>query len=308
MDVICIGSAVIDIMAQPVGDSAEWKEKQRIQAIQIQTGGDAANQSIRLADLGLDTAVCTCIGSEQNGAILRASLEERGVSTRFIKIKDGSSTGTALVLVDEAGERHTFSVKGAHSLLDREAAGSCFDADCRAISLASLFSMPLLEKDGLLGGLKRAKERGILIFADLASDKLGQGLEGIRRFLPYIDFFLPSLYDAQEMTQAGSAEEAARIYQDHGVKNVVIKCGKDGCFFTGKGKNGWVAALPVRPVDTTGAGDCMVALFISQILKGKDMETACRFACAGASYSTLFAGASARKISEQEIEQLLRQN
>lgn len=301
MDVICIGSAVIDIMAQPVGDSVEWKEKQRIQTIQIQTGGDAANQSSRLADLGLEAAICTCIGSDQNGAMLRASLEERGVSTRYIETKEEVSTGTALVLVDGTGERHTFSVKGAHSLLDRETADCCFDADCRAISLASLFSMPVLERDGLLEGLRRAKERGILIFADLASDKLGQGLEGIRSFLPYIDYFLPSLYDAQEMTGAGSAEEAAHVYLDHGAKNVVVKCGKDGCYFIGKEKSGWVPALPVRPVDTTGAGDCMAALFISQILEGKDMETACRMACAGASYSTLFAGASGGKISRQMI-------
>lgn len=307
MDVICIGSAVIDIMAQPVGESSHWKEKQRIERIRIQTGGDAANQSIRLADLGLDAALASCTGADQNGTMLRALLEERGVRTDYLRKKPSEATGTALVLVDAAGERHTFSVKGAHSSLAKEDCKDCFGADCRAISLASLFSMPLLESDGLLWGLKAAKEKGILIFADLAADKAGQGLPGIQEFLPYIDYFLPSLYDALDMTGKVTAKEAAQTYLDCGAGHVVIKCGAEGCYYAGDGKSGWVPAAPVNPVDTTGAGDCMVALFISRILAGEEIEEACRFACLGASYSTLFPGASAEKLTLQRIAQWIEQ-
>ena len=81
MDVLCIGSAVMDITARPVGQGETWKEKQRISDIRIQTGGDAANQSIRLADLGLTAALAACVGEDQNGSILRSALEGRGVDT-----------------------------------------------------------------------------------------------------------------------------------------------------------------------------------------------------------------------------------
>lgn len=346
MEVLCIGSAVMDITARPIGQENHWEEKQRISSIQIQTGGDAANQSIRLADLGLDTALSACVGQDPNGSILCSSLRARGVRTEYIVSKKEYATGTALVLVDEEGERHTFSVQGAHSTIDK--ADLPWDAlnSCRAISLASLFSMPQLEKDGLLAFLQEAKKKGILIFADLAADKLKQGLPGIASFLPYIDYFLPSLYDALAMTGASNVQEAAKRYLNCGAKCVVIKCGSEGCYFAlGKsvdegfsgGKHvteepaagefasrgfasrgfaaggfasrepvseelcGMVPAVKVDPVDTTGAGDCMSALFISRILRGESVREACRFACAGASYSTLFLGASAEKLTERRI-------
>lgn len=301
MDVLCIGSAVMDITARPIGQKNQWEEKQRISAIQIQTGGDAANQSIRLADLGLDAALAACVGQDPNGNILCSSLRARGVRTEYIVSKKKCATGTALVLVDEAGERHTFSVQGAHSTIEK--ADLPWDAlnSCRAISLASLFSMPQLEKDGLLAFLQEAKKKGILIFADLAADKLKQGLPGIAPFLPYIDYFLPSLYDALAMTGASDAQEAAKKYLDCGVKCVVIKCGSEGCYFVSGELCGTVPAVKVDPVDTTGAGDCMSALFISRILQGEGVRDACRFACSGASYSTLFLGASAEKLIERRI-------
>ncbi|MDY3730762.1 MAG: carbohydrate kinase family protein [Candidatus Choladocola sp.] len=301
MDVLCIGSVVMDITARPIGQKNQWEEKQRISAIQIQTGGDAANQSIRLADLGLDAALAACVGQDPNGSILCSSLRARGVRTEYIVSKKECATGTALVLVDEAGERHTFSVQGAHSTIEK--ADLPWDAlnSCRAISLASLFSMPQLEKDGLLAFLQEAKKKGILIFADLAADKLKQGLPGIAPFLPYIDYFLPSLYDALAMTGASDAQEAAKKYLDCGVKCVVIKCGSEGCYFVSGELCGTVPAVKVDPVDTTGAGDCMSALFISRILQGEGVRDACRFACSGASYSTLFLGASAEKLIERRI-------
>ena len=174
---------------------------------------------------------------------------------------------------------------------------------CKAISLASLFSMPQLERDGLLEYLKEAKEKEIPVFADLASDKQKQGLTGIQKFLPYIDYFLPSLYDALAMTGAADAQEAAEKYRSLGVKCVVIKCGKDGCYYAADKQSGHIPAPSVHPADTTGAGDCMSALFISRILKGCSVETACRFACAGATYSTLFPGASEEKLTENRISE-----
>lgn len=249
----------------------------------------------------MDAALAACVGQDPNGSILCSSLRARGVRTEYIVSKKECATGTALVLVDEAGERHTFSVQGAHSTIEK--ADLPWDAlnSCRAISLASLFSMPQLEKDGLLAFLQEAKKKGILIFADLAADKLKQGLPGIAPFLPYIDYFLPSLYDALAMTGASDAQEAAKKYLDCGVKCVVIKCGSEGCYFVSGELCGTVPAVKVDPVDTTGAGDCMSALFISRILQGEGVRDACRFACSGASYSTLFLGASAEKLIERRI-------
>lgn len=291
MKVLCIGSAVMDIMGFPIDQKKEWKEKQRVSDIRILPGGDAVNQSIYMAKLGVYPSLATCVGADTNGKLLKSALKDMGVDTETMKVKEGCATGTAMVLVSEEGERRIFSVKGAHSTLDKADVPKLSDGsgEYQAISLASLFSMPEFEADGLLEYLTEAKSRSILVFADLAADKLGLGLEGIRKFLPYIDYFLPSLYDVLTMTGTKTAEEASEAFLQLGVSHVVIKCGEKGCYCS---DCGWIPALPVKPVDTTGAGDCMVAVFVTRILAGDTIEAACRYACAAASYSTLYTGAS----------------
>ena len=157
----------------------------------------------------------------------------------------------------------------------------------------------------MLEYLKEAKEKGLLIFADLAADKLGLGLDGIRRFLPYIDYFLPSLYDVLSMTETETAEEAAEAFHRLGVANVVIKCGERGCYYSGNEEKGWAPAIPVNVVDTTGAGDCTVAAFVSRIIKGDSLGNACKYACAAGSYNTTFAGASTAELTDENIRKLL---
>ncbi len=69
----------------------------------------------------------------------------------------------------------------------------------------------------------------------------------------------------------------------------------------GIGSTGEVGICPAKKVDvvdTTGAGDCMVALFVERILAGDSIKKACEYACAGASASTLYAGASVQNLEE----------
>ena len=65
MKTVCIGSAVMDITAKPVSQKGSWQEKQRIEDIRIQTGGDAANQSVHLAALGWEPGLISCVGRTQ---------------------------------------------------------------------------------------------------------------------------------------------------------------------------------------------------------------------------------------------------
>ncbi|MCD8241055.1 MAG: carbohydrate kinase family protein, partial [Lachnospiraceae bacterium] len=64
---------------------------------------------------------------------------------------------------------------------------------------------------------------------------------------------------------------------------------------------------PANPVDTTGAGDCMVAVFLTRILAGELFADACSYACAAASYSTLFMGASQIKLNDRKIREFMEE-
>ena len=302
MDVVVIGTVVMDITAKPIAEQNTWKEKQRIGGIRLSTGGDAANQSIRLADLGRSVAIAACVGKDQAGLLARSAMKERGVDISHVTESADRETGTSLILVREDGERNIFSNNGAH--------GQVFKEDCRwipevgpkAVSIASLFCVPYLEEDGLAELLQDCRRRGILTFADLGSDKKHQGLEGILPFLPHLDYFLPSEEDALSMTRTSSPEEAAEVYMNCGVSCAVIKCAARGAYYRTRKRSGWVPALPVIPVDTTGAGDGYCGALCVALSEGRNLTEAAEFATKAAAQSVRKAGAQNAMPFRNEVE------
>ena len=303
--VLCIGIAVLDIIATPIGAPDGWKEKQGISSITLLVGGDAANQSIHLSSLGYHAMMNGCVGGDSNGSLIRSSLQERGVDVSLVRTKKEIATGTALLLVDSRGERYIFSVRGAHSTLNRMDLPEEIPQDCAAISLESLFAMPEAEADGLEQFLQKAKKRGIPVFADMDSGRVVPMPPEQRALMPLIDYFIPSYYDVLPLTGKESLEEAAEYLLDLGVGNVIVKCGEKGCEVFGRTWRGSIPAIPVQPVDTTGAGDCMSAAFIARIAAGDDIETACRYACAAGSLCTLYPGANSIRLTDGEIREMM---
>ena len=167
MKVLCIGVGVVDIAAWPVSRQTEWQEKQRISGISIQAGGDAVNQAVYLSQLGMEACVNICVGRDENGVLLKEAIRKKGVDTSFIRVRDDAATGTALVLIDEKGERRVFSAPGAHGLIRKTDLPEEIPEHLQAVSLASLFGMDYLERDGLEEFLDQLKEKGIPVFADL---------------------------------------------------------------------------------------------------------------------------------------------
>ena len=72
-------------------------------------------------------------------------------------------------------------------------------------------------------------------------------------------------------------KECIQAIQKKGVKDIVLKLGKDGCFYLDEGKQVLVSTGKVKSIDTTGAGDSFNAGYISAILNGKDKNNACKY-------------------------------
>ena len=86
----------------------------------------------------------------------------------------------------------------------------------------------------------------------------------------------------------GAPAELAERIAALGPTQVVIKLGADGALALVDGARHEVAAIPIEPVDTVGAGDAFVAGYLAELLAGADatqrLATAVRtgaFACLG---------------------------
>ena len=71
----------------------------------------------------------------------------------------------------------------------------------------------------------------------------------------------------------------ANSLAEAGAGNVVIKCGRKGCYLKSGQESEWVPALSgIRCVDTTGAGDSFAAGFVYALSEGKSLRECAEFA------------------------------
>ncbi len=303
MNVVCMGIATLDIFVAPVSAQTLQIQKTRVREIGLTPGGDAVNQAITLTRFGYKPTLISRVGSDENGAYLLNRLQGHGVNVAHVVRDDKHPTAAAVVLIDTQGERHIVSAAGAHAHLSRTDVNMRAICDADALSICSLFSLPVLEDNGLKEILHEAKAHGVLIFADMGTDKRNQKLAGIRPFLPYIDYFVPSEYDAEQLTGQTGHRAICETLMNAGAKHVLLKLGAKGCYIHDTGE--YVPALPISSVDTTGAGDCFVAALIYNLLSGSDIRSSARYACTAASLSTLSMGASTALLSDALVRQHL---
>ncbi len=306
IDVVALGIAVMDIAARPADRTLFDRDNTRIEDISLVTGGDAANQAVVLRKLGRRVALSCRLGDDALGRIFLTELHALGVDTAHIVVSDQSVTSAAVVLISPNGQRNIITRPGNNYDFCLADVAMNAIADARALTVGSFFGCVKLEEDGMAQVLAHAKRCGALTFADMSSDKKGLKLAGIRAFLPYLDWFMPSEYESAHLTDGLGAQEAARVFLDAGARNVVIKLGERGVYACCEGFAGYVPAYQIRAVDTTGSGDAFCAGLIHSVLDGAGTREALEFACACGAFGALHLGASAAPFSPENIGAFMR--
>ena len=304
-DVIALGIAVMDILAAPADKTLFERDNTPIDDIIVAAGGDAANQAADLSGLGRSVSLCCRVGDDTLGQLFMEMLSSRGVDLSRVKISPDSVTSAAIALVSAEGQRNILCRRGNNF-------DFCIDdidmnkiADATALSVGSLYGCPKLEESGLEDVLKHVQNRGVKTFADMASDKKGLKMAGLRPFLPYIDYFMPSEAESLHLTDGLKCEDAAEAFFDAGAKNIVIKLGARGAYAHCRDYSGYVPAFQITARDTTGAGDAFCAGFIHSLLSGAGTEAALSFACACGAYNSLSLGAANAALDVQTIKRFI---
>ena len=116
---------------------------------------------------------------------------------------------------------------------------------------------------------------------------------------------MPSLEDAESLTEMTGAEEIADYYHSIGVSTVILKLGKHGVMVSADGKKEIIPGFVVDTVDQTGAGDTFDGAFCAKYLKGATPMEAAKYANAAAALSTRGYGAVSPIPRELEVEAFL---
>jgi 2-dehydro-3-deoxygluconokinase len=98
------------------------------------------------------------------------------------------------------------------------------------------------------------------------------------------------LAKAATIVFAGDVGDVAAEIASLGPTQVIIKLGADGCRALIDGVEYTQPAVPVRVVDTVGAGDAFVAGYLAELVDGKDVVTRLRTAVTTGAFACLTAG------------------
>jgi sugar/nucleoside kinase (ribokinase family) len=150
---------------------------------------------------------------------------------------------------------------------------------------------------GLL--LARARKMRILMDGN-GSDAACLSDPAVRRALSAVDVFMPNLREALRLTGVEDALSALEVLGPL-CRLVVVKAGAAGAYALARGSAPVHApAIPVSPVDTTGAGDCFNAGFVKAWLEGRSLIECLRWGNAVGGLSTTAPGVK-RVITPQDV-------
>ncbi|MBQ9049204.1 MAG: carbohydrate kinase family protein, partial [Lachnospiraceae bacterium] len=222
-----------------------------------------------------------------------------GLETGGVTVVRGLVTPVANMFVKLDGSRS--SVTSAASLLpgytpDPEYVRSLVMNGAGIVSFASLFRAPLDQPDVVCRLVRAAHESGAIVCADTKIPTFrSMSLRDLEPVLPMIDYFFPNDTEAAFLTGIdGNYEEMAGALIDKGIRHVVIKAGEQGIFAADaeSGECFMLPALKVPVVDTTGAGDNLVAGFMDGLLRGADFRGCCEAGLEAAALSIQHLGAT----------------
>ena len=290
---IMIGAAILDVLAKPVNLSAFRVDSIPAETLTTNTGGDAMNEARTLAALGAKVRLVSKLGEDAAGEMILGRCRDLGIDTEFIRRSAEIPTGVNIVLIDEAGEwRFITNPHGTlRQFYPEDIPREALEGG-KILCFASIFVAPAFTAPVLAELFSQAKQKGLLLCADMTKRKNQETVWDMRECLQWLDYIFPNYEEASLLTGRSDWDEIADAFLECGVGHVVIKAGARGCFIKSRTERLWVPACRgVRCVDTTGAGDTFSACFLYALDQGYSLEDCGRFANAGASFCIQQVGA-----------------
>jgi fructokinase len=268
--ILCIGEALIDMICSDRGKSlAEGQHFLK------KPGGAPTNVAAAIAALGGSVELLAKVGADPFGRQLIGVMEDFGVSTRSMVVDDVHFTTFAFVSLMEDGERDFVFNRGADGELTvQEVEG----VDLSAVGIVHFGSatgfLPGPLQAAYYGLLQKSLRQDILISFDpnyrqlLFRDDLRSFIDHSWNFLDCCHFFKVSDEEALLITGCLTLKDATAVLMDKTTAVFAVTLGKDGTLLRVGDRTLIVPSIPVKPVDTTGAGDAFVGAVLYQLSEG----------------------------------------
>jgi ribokinase len=246
-------------------------------------GGKGANQAVAAARLGSEVLMVSKVGDDVFGQDTIRNFQRNGVDARHVEVVAGVSSGVAPIFVEPSGENSILIIKGANGHLTPAdvdaAAGDLLGCDLILLQL----EVPL---ETVYHTIAFAERHGKPVLLNPAPATPELDLAKLRD----VTFFAPNrselaLLSGLPTETMAEIEAAARKLLAAGIRTVIATLGGDGVLLVTNTEARHIPAAPVKPLDTTGAGDALIGSFAHFYALSGDAADALRWAVRYAAFS-----------------------
>ena len=297
--IVVVGSANIDLTtfidAMPrAGETVFGRE------FHLGFGGKGANQAVAARLCGARVSMVARVGDDLFGPATIRNFQERGIEAGHVMVTKGVSSGVAPIFVDSAGQNRILVVKGANGRLspaDVDAAGDLLrSANCIVLQLE-------VPPETVYHTLRFGRRHGIRTILNPAP---GQPLDLAE--VANADYVIPNETEAEALGgmpvhNVPEAWTCAESLVARGLRRVIVTLGENGAICADSGGVRHVAAHPVTPVDTTGAGDAFIGSLATFLAGGCPENDAIERANVYAALSTLEVGTQRSFVARERFDE-----
>ena len=316
LDFVAIGDVVIDNFIE-LKDAevhqGEGREKicmnfadkiPYAKATEVSAVGNSPNASVSAARLGLNSALITEIGNDDDGKKCLESLKKDGVDTDFVRTHNGEKTNYHFVLSFNADR--TILVKHAEFDYKMPDVGSP-----KWIYLSSLAENSLPYHDEIIEYLNEHPETKLAFQPGTFQMQLGY--EKLKKVYQRSNLFFCNKEEAKRILTpihndvSDNIKELLSMMRELGPEIVVITDGPNGAY-TFDGTDTWHMPMypdPKPPVDRTGAGDSFSSTFASALALGKPIDEALMWGPINSMSVVQYLGAQERLLTKEKLEEYL---
>lgn len=222
-------------------------------------GGKGANMSVAAARAAAHVRHIGAVGPDGGWAVER--LMEYGVDTRHIARVE-AATGHAIVAVEPGGENQIVIYPGANRAIPENTLQAALAEAAAGDTLLFQNETNAQEMAARLG-----RELGLRVAYAAAPFEAA----AVQAVLPYLDFLILNEVEAEQLQAATGLKPEALP-----VRDVIVTLGARGArhFDAKSGESRDFPAIPVTPVDTTGAGDTFTGYVLAGLDRGLPMAQA----------------------------------
>ena len=297
VSIAVVGSTNIDMVAYS-DQIPERGETVTGKDFAIGFGGKGANQAVMAARLGIKTYMVGAVGDDVFGQSAIKNFTDQGVDTEYLATVPGSS-GVAPIWVDAEGDNRIIVVPGANAKVTVTQVENAINSIKDLKVVIGQFEIPV---EVTTAAFAAARKLGITTILNPAPYR-----DIPTELLAVTDWLIPNSHEFQDLHPKHLDPSSEGVIAEFAAAqkiNLVVTLGEDGVVIA-DGTITKVAAQKVKPVDTTGAGDCFVGSFAFGLAMQMSPAKAAALGCQTAGLSVTRLGAQSSYPTAAEVSDFL---